>query len=495
MNRFSRFRLSALSAALCSSLLIGTHAQADTLRDIYELAVKNDAKLKTAEATYKANIETEQQAKSRLLPQINGDASIGRIDRDQDSQSLTSIEPPVAGDINTQTDTTNKSWGVSLTQPLIDLPSWFSFKSGRVISEQARAQFSADQQDLIVRVADAYFTVLRQWDNLQVALAQERADKRQLDQAQQRFEVGLVAITDVHEARAAYDASYALRLTEEGALATAYETLSIFTGQPHANLSLLNKEFPVVEPAPNDRAEWVNFALKDNYSLKAARFAMEAAQDNATAKRWEHAPKLSGSLNYKHEDISGSQDTNPTSLLSFPPDADSDTKSAMLHLTVPIYSGGFTSSAQRQATAQYNAALERKTDTERTVIQGARAQHIATNTDVQRVKARAQSIISAQSALDATKAGYEVGTRNIVDVLQTQRVFFGAQRDYANARYDYVLDMLRLKQVAGTLSPQDINDLNNWLVEPDSPKASTYTITEEKMPEENIERPGNRKRR
>ena len=493
MNRFSRFRLAALSAAMCSSLF-STNIYADTLRDIYELATKNDAKLKVAEATYQANIETEQQAKSRLLPQVSGDASIGRFDREQDSLSLTSITPPAVSDVNTQTDTTNKSWGVSLTQPLFDLPSWFSFKSGRVLSEQAKAQFSADQQDLIVRVADAYFAVLRQWDNLQVALAQERADKRQLDQAQQRFDVGLVAITDVHEARAAYDASYALRLTEEGALATAYETLSIFTGQPHANLSLLDKGFPVVEPTPNDRAEWVNFALKDNYSLKAARFAMEAAQDNATAKRWEHAPKLTGSLNYQHEDVSGSQDTNPRSLLSFPPDAETDTKSAMLHLTVPIYSGGFTSSAQRQATAQYNAALERKTDTERTVIQGARAQHIATNTDVQRVKARAQSIVSSQSAFDATQAGYEVGTRNIVDVLQTQRVFFAAQRDYANARYDYVLDMLRLKQVAGTLGPQDINDLNNWLVAPDSPKASTYTLTEEKIPEETAT-PASRRRR
>lgn len=494
MNKFSRFRLTALSVAL-SSLFASTNLHADTLRDIYELAVKNDAKLKAAEATYKVNIETEQQAKSRLLPQISGEANYGKIDREQDSLSLTSLTPPVVGDINTQTDTTNKSWGVSLTQALIDLPAWFSFKSGRVVGEQAKAQFSADQQDLIVRVADAYFTVLRQWDNLQVSLAEEHTHRRQLDQAQQRFDVGLVAITDVHEARAAHDASYALRLADEGALASAYETLSTFTGQTHANLSLLNKEFPVVEPSPNDRAAWVNFALNSNYSLKAARLAMEAAQDNATSKRWEHAPKLTGSLNYQKEDISGSQDTNPTSLLSFPPDAETTTKSAMLHLTVPIYSGGYTSSAQRQAAAQYNAALERKTDTERTIIQGTRARHIAANTDVQRVKARSQSIVSSQSALDATKAGYEVGTRNIVDVLQTQRLYFAAQRDYANARYDYVLDMLRLKQVAGTLTPQDINDLNDWLVAPDSPKASTYTLTEEKMPEENVETKSSDRRR
>ena len=205
---------------------------------------------------------------------------------------------------------------------------------------------------------------------------------------------------------------------------------------------------------------------------------MEAAQENATAKRMEHAPKLTGSLSYQKDTVNGSMDANPPSLLSFPPDSDTTTKAAMLHLTVPLYSGGYTSSAQRQAAEQYNAALERKIDTERTVIQGARARHIAANTDVQALNARAQSIVSAQSALDATNAGYEVGTRNIVDVLQTQRVFFSAQRDYANARYDYVLDMLRLKQVAGTLTPQDIFDLNDGLVAPDSPKASTYNSEE-----------------
>lgn len=494
MKIISHFRLTAISAALLGSLCVSTHVYADTLRDIYELAVKNDAKLKAAEATYKANIETEQQAKARLLPQVNGTASYGRSKREQDSQSITgfTLGPPLSatiGNVNTTANTTNKSWGVGLTQTLFDLPAWFTFKSGRVLSEQAQAQFSADQQDLIVRVADAYFNVLRQWDNLQVALAEERTYKRQLDQAQQRFNVGLVAITDVQEAHAAFDASYALRLTLEGALATAYEALSSFTGQEHANLWPLNKDFTVTPPEPSDRAEWVKFALNNNYVLKAARFSMEAAQDNATAKRMEHAPKLTGSLNYERDDINGSLDSNPAALLSLPPDSTTTTKAAMLNLVVPIYSGGFMSSAQRQAAEQYNAALERKIDAERSVIQGARARHIAANTDVQAVKARAQSIVSSQSALDATNAGYEVGTRNIVDVLQTQRLFFSAQRDYANSRYDYVLDMLRLKQIAGTLSPQDIVDLNNGLVAPDSPQASTYQSPAEKTTEE--EKPAN----
>ncbi|HSB96433.1 MAG TPA: TolC family outer membrane protein [Spongiibacteraceae bacterium] len=479
MRSLVRVRRFALSTTLC---LIATCAHADTLRDIYELALKNDGKLRIAEATFKANLETEQQARSHLLPQINGDAGYGATRREQDSKGLqvfgtgAANNPFTFGTQNQSTDisTRNHGWGVGLSQQIFDLPAWFTFKSGRELSQQARAQFAADQQDLIVRVADAYFNVLRRWDSLQVSQSEERANKRQLDQAQQRFDVGLIAITDVDEARAAYDASVALRLTDEGDLATSYEVLTLLTGQSHANLWPLNKDFPVVDPAPAERTEWVQFALDNNYSLKAALFGMQAAQENATAKQMEHAPKVTGSLGYQNEHVNGSQDVDPESLFDIPPTSNTTTKTAMLRLTVPIFSGGYTSSVQRQAYEQYNEALERKIDTERTIIQATRAKFIASSTDVQRAKARLQSIVSAQSALDATQAGYEVGTRNIVDVLQSQRTLYISKRDYANARYDYVIDMLRLKQFAGILSPQDIGDLNNWLVTPDSPMATTY---------------------
>lgn len=441
-------RMRTLCAAIALSLTAFT-TSADTLRDIYDLALKNDVQLKVAEATYKADKETEFQTRSRLLPQINGDAS-------------------------KNVDTTARGWSVTLSQQIFDLPAWFSFKNGKQISLQAQAQFAAEQQELVVRCADAYFAVLRATDNLQVALAEEEANKRQLDRAQHRFKVGLVAITDVHEARAAYDASVAARLGDEGNLAIAYEILTTLTGQPHANLWLLDKELPVVDPEPTDRAAWVQFALANNYALKAAQYGMEAAQENATAKRYEHAPKLSGDLVYKGNHLDQNRIGNSQTQPATGSDPDNTTRAAVLKLTVPIFSGGYTSSTQRQAYEQSNAALERKIGVERGIMQATRAQHIATTTDVQRVKARAQSITSAQSAFNATRAGYEVGTRNIVDVLQFQRTFFSAQRDYANARYDYVLDMLRLKQQAGLLGPEDIYDLNDWLVAPDSPKASTY---------------------
>lgn len=481
MRVFSRAGASGLALVMC---LHGAVGHADTLSDIYELALKNDPKLRAAEATYRANLETEQQAKSRLLPQVSADASYTRTKREQDGSGLdvtTTGNPsnPFLFTIqkqNTETDTRSKAWGVGLSQQIFDLPAWFSFKSGRDISKQATAQFAYDQQDIIVRVADAYFNVLRQWDNLQVAKSEELADKRQLDQAQQRFDVGLIAITDVHEARAAYDASVAQRLTYEGSVATAYEGLSALTGQSHANLWRLRKDFPVVDPSPVKRADWVQFALQNNYALKAALYGMEAAQENASSKRMEHMPKVTGSLSYQVDHTSGSIDSNPPSLFTLPPGTDTTTKAAMIKITLPLYSGGYISSQRRQAAEQYNAALEQKIETQRSVIQATRAQHIAATTDVQRVKARSQSIVSAQSALDATRAGYEVGTRNIVDVLQSQRTLYGSLRDYANARYDYVMDMLRLKEQAGTLSPQDIYDLNKWLVAPDAPTASSYPV-------------------
>jgi len=454
----------------CSSL------HADTLRDIYELAVKNDAKLQAATATYHANLETEKQARAKLLPQVNAEGSYSGNHRLQDSQTARfNGSDFVNEDIHQQTTLRSSSWNVNLMQPIFDLPSWFSFKSGKALSEQATAQIAYEQQDLIVRVADAYFEVLRQWDNVQASRAEEIATKEQLEQAQQRMASGIAAITDVHEARAAYKASIARRITDEGNMATAYEALTILTAQSHANLWLLKSEFPVVDPQPANRADWVQFAMANNYSLKAALAAMNAANENATAKTMEHMPKVSGSLNYQEDNAGGDQTINPVSPFISPPGSESHSKAAMIRVSVPIFSSGYTSSQARQANEQYNAALQQRIETERTVIQTTRAKHIAASTDVQRVQAQAESIESAQSALDATRAGYRVGTRSIVDVLVSQRALFSARRDHATARYDYVVDMLHLKQLAGTLSPKDIYELDGWMVEPRAPLMSNYS--------------------
>ena len=441
-------------------------AHAETLLDVYELAVQNDPQLKAAEATYRADRETEVLARSALLPRLTGQAYYQESETDAASKSTTfSGTSATVIDQHTSTDSESENYSLSLTQPLFDLPAWFSYRAGKRVSERAQAQLAYDQQQLIVRVAEAYFNVLRARENLDASKAEERAAKRQLEQTQQRFDVGLIAITDVHESRAVYDSTVAQRLGFEGALAVAKENLSTLTGQEHHNLWSLKGDFPIVLPEPADRAAWVEFALANNYQLKVANAASGSAHDMARAKRSEHLPKISGSFSYTKDDTDGSRTFDPPSTFSVPPESEYESEVVRVTLTMPLFAGGGISAGRRQAYEQYNAAKYNAQLAQRQVIAGTRAQHIAVHTAVQTVKARKLNIVSARSALDATQAGYEVGTRNVVDVLDAQRKLYAAMRDYSNARYSYVVDLLKLKLNAGTLSPADIQQLNRWLQE------------------------------
>ncbi|MFT5690809.1 MAG: outer membrane protein, partial [Oceanicoccus sp.] len=431
-----------LRPIIASFLLLAgsTVSYGETLSEIYELAIKNDATLKVAEATYRSDLEFEKQALSTILPQIEASASYGEQDADKlgfNNETLTNAE--------TTRESDRTVYSISLTQNIFNLSAWFGFKQGKAITLQAEAQLASDQQALIVRVAQAYFDVLSARDNLEASKAEERATKRQLEQTQQRFDVGLIAITDVHEARAVFDNTVVQRLTDEGNLGTAYEAISVLTGREHANFWQLNEDFPVVDPDPLSRGEWVEFALKHNYALKASLHAVEASHQNARARKMQHAPTITGSYQYTDTETN----TDLTNVADGNLDSQEEGPSWSVELRVPLFSGGMVSSQRRQAYEQYNSALQNKILTQRNVVNGTRASHITVVTDVQRVKARSQAIVSTTSALDATQAGYEVGTRNIVDVLQAQRSLYSSIRDYANSRYGYIVNMLILKQRAG----------------------------------------------
>mgnify|MGYP003672640855 CR=1 FL=1 len=441
---------------------------ADTLLDVYELAVKNDPQLKAAEASYRANIETEKLGLSALLPQVSAQAYYQDAEIDSQRKSVTSSSGGVLGsssviDQQSNTNSETESYSISLNQALFDLPAWFTFRAGKKITAQAEAQLAYDQQQLIIRVSEAYFNVLRGRENLDASKAEERAAKRQLEQTQQRFDVGLIAITDVHEARAVYDSAVAQCLGFEGNLAIARENLSSLTGQEHNNLWSLKSDFPITMPEPLDRAEWVDFALANNKLLKVSTTGAESAYQSAQAKKMAHLPTISGSFTASKEDLDGTTRYMPSSTFATPPDSYTESEALRITLSVPLFAGGGISAGRRQAYEQYNAANYNAQATQRQVITNTRAQHIAVYTDVQTVNARHQNIISTRSALDATEAGYEVGTRNIVDVLDAQRRLYAAMRDYTNARYDYVINVLKLKLNAGTLSPADIFHFNKWL--------------------------------
>ena len=298
--------------------------------------------------------------------------------------------------------------------------------------------------------------MLRAYDNLQTRSAEERAIKRQLEQTRERFEVGLLPITDVHEAQAVFDDAAVNSLEARGSLNIAFEGLQVLTGQNHQVLAGLTDRFTATNPEPLSNQEWVDFAIGNNFQLKVAELGKDAAYNQAKAAAAARLPKITGSATYFDSDNDGTRYTSPF-------ESKQDGHSFVVSVTMPIWMGGSVDARSRQAKQRSIASNESFTATKRNVIQSSRSLHQLVLTNTARVKARKQSITSADSAMQATQAGYEVGTRNIVDVLVAQRSVYQARRNYANARYDYILSMMRLKEVAGQLSPDDIYQLNSSL--------------------------------
>lgn len=447
-------------------MLVHAAAQSDTLLDIYDLALKNDPVLQAAQASYRAGQETEVQGRSALLPQVGAQAVYGETDLEQrSSRTFTFGGANIPSNTDQDLHGESEDYYLTLSQNIFNAPAWFSFKQGKELTLQAAAQFAADQQDLILRTVESYTNVLRALDNLKSSQAEEAAFQRQLEQTQQRFEVGLIAITDVYEARAAYDLAVVNRLTDEGVVGVSYEALSVLTGQPHHNLWLLDEKFPVVDPQPVTAEEWEDLALKGNFELKTAEYAAEAARQASQSRRSAHLPTITGNLNWQNTQ-DDSRDHDNILNQNLHNSADVEGTSFTINFNMPLYAGGYISSQRRQSYELYNVARDTYTSVMRNTIQATRSLHIAVLTDVQRVLARKQSIISAQSALDATTAGYEVGTRNVVDVLNAQQVLYRTIRDYANTRFDYVMRLIRLRKQGGMLGPEDIQALNRWLIEP-----------------------------
>jgi outer membrane protein len=303
---------------------------------------------------------------------------------------------------------------------------------------------------------------LRAIDNLNAAVSEEKAIKKQLDQIQQRFEVGLSAITEVQEAQLAYDLSVAAKIRSEGALFNAREELNSLIGREIFSIDSLKADIVPENPNPTSKQEWVDIALKNNYRLQASVLRRDASQDSARSSASEHLPKInivgteseSNTNQYTYE---GFED------LGFQAPSETQRKNYSLSLSIPISQGGAVSSRRRQAYAEYNRAVEETLFAQRTVIQEVRSGFSNVITLGANLKAQKQAVVSANSALEATRVGYEVGTRNIVDLLQAEKNLYTAEKNLANAKYDYLLSQLNLELAAGTLSPQSINEINGYL--------------------------------
>ena len=463
MLRRTKFIGILLFSSLTSSLSYG-----DDLVTILQLALDNDPSLKQAQASYRANRENVIQSRSSMLPSLGVGAGTSRLTSGYtDSQYINMTNPLTGETVRTKVrddhsfrpGINNHNWGVSLTQSVFNLPNWYSFQSAEATDRAAAVNLAAQEQDLIMRVATAYFDVLRAQDLLETNIQEEEAAQRSLEQTQQREAVGLVAITDVYDSQAAYDLARNTTILQQDFLRSRYEALEAITGQGHPDIDELLDNFPIVEVEGNLN-QWETQADNNSLAIAAAEFNLDASRQTLRARKSDGLPTLDLQGFYGH--IVTAPIVSQGIQIG---GGASDRTQLALNLNIPLYTGGTLSSRKRAAEYNVVAAQESLELTKRELTQNIRNAYRRVNTDVLVVAQRQQSITSAQSALDATELGAEVGTRNIVEVLLARENLFRALRMYADARYTYVIDTLVLKQIAGILTPQDIIELNEWLQE------------------------------
>jgi len=438
---------------LAAALFVATPAFAVDLVGVHDLAVKNDPRLQAAAYRRDATGENERQAWSNLLPSLSGSASMNRG----------SSETSIAGTAVDDSDISNESYGLSLRQSLYAQSNYENLDIARGQVSQADAIYNLAYQDFLVRVAGGYFAVLTAQDGVIFADAEEKALQRQFEQAEQRFEVGLTAVTDVHEARASYDNARARAIVSKNNLADAKEALYELTGQYFNDIKPLQDELPLVRPLPDSSDEWLDIAMQYNPAVIAARSNIEIADASVRLQRSGHFPTLDLVASYtnftNNEFILRDDLQNPIANV----DLTNDDQRIGLQLSVPIYQGGVVSSRTRQARYLLNAVNEDLDEQQKAVVRATNNAYRAVIAGIEQVGAFGQAMISAESALEATQAGFEVGTRTIVDVLIAQQRYFQAQRDNSLARHSYIVDHLRLKAAAGVLEEADLQKINTIL--------------------------------
>jgi outer membrane protein len=440
-----RSNLLGLHVAALSFFVAGNaHSQDDLLR-VFELASNNDPVVREARAQYNANHTNWSTSLAALLPSVSLTGSTSRQTRA--SRAVHSF----ANGFNAH------NWGANLSQSLVNFEAWYSFQAARDTEKQNLTTLAQAEQQLILRVATAYFDVLRSQNNLALLKVQEQAAQQVMDRAQQRYDLGFGQISDVYDAQSAYSQAGVNFRDEENVLRQRILALEVITGGSHQRLEALADDFPVVSAEPANVSEWMQLTKNSNLSIKAAQYLLAANEDQARAAKSALLPTLT--INGSYTNTAASANTYATAT----PTEANESSSITLSLSIPLFRGGASRARMQRAYYTVDAnreALERITRQSEATTQNS---FNSIETQVQTIQARAQNVAIAQKALEATEAGIEVGTRNTVDLVQAQRTLFQVQRDYANARYDYVINMFTLKQSAGILSPQDIIEFNQWL--------------------------------
>ena len=435
-----------LAFALAIALL-PTAARADDLLQSYQNARNSDPQYAAAESNRAVAAERPVQARAALLPQVSGSVGWNRVGTPGDGRR-------------------SGSWDVSASQSVFDYGNYTALRAARALDKAGGFDLDAAGHSLITRTSAAYFDVLVQLETLSAAEAAETALKKQFDFASKRLEVGLAPITDVHEARAQYDAARANTILARNAVQDAYQALVEITGTPVGNLKGLPDDFQPALPESRDVDGWVATALAENPSLKAQAADVEAAEANVATARSGHYPTLGVRASYGkaipglygNPEFSGSNDAST---------------SVGLTLSIPIFSGFATQSNVRSSLAQRDIARDLLEQQKRALERNTRNAYQALVAGISEVEARRLALVSAQSAYEASQVGLEVGTRTVLDVLNNQRTLFSAQQAYAQAKYNFLQNRLVLEQAAGTLDVSDLEDVNRLLTTDEPVKVAT----------------------
>jgi outer membrane protein len=457
MNRASAFALVVL--------VFSGAAEPKDLVGVFEDAVTSDPVIRQADANRLAAREARPQAWAAVLPQLNATAALTG-DHNSGTQPFFGTNPngtPFVVAAPATADTTTRQWGVNLRQNVFSWSNWVALKAAAKEVAQAEATYQAAEQQLILRVSQAYFNVLAAEAGLEANQTSLEAISRQLDQANKRFEVGLIAITDVEDAKAARDTAAAAVIAAKRTLATSEDQLQEITGQKYDRLAKPGPDMPLRSPEPADQGRWVEISLQQNLSLISSRLSADIARDNVRAAFGGHLPTLDvvAGRSYQNQGVNESFAGQP-----FGYDTYFNERQLGLQFTLPLFSGGATQSKVRQTQYQWIAAKEAVVQSSRATERQARDAYLGVISGIARVQALRQAVESNHTAVRATEAGYDVGTRTSVDVLNARRLLVQAETDYANSRYDYIVSVLQLRLAAGNLDRAQLTEINNWLTVP-----------------------------
>ena len=465
-RRGQNLTLAGLGVVL-AGLVFGGVATAKDLVGVYEDALRNDPQLRAADANRLASRESRPQALAALLPQITGSTA---YTRDHSSGYQDQIEAnPITGSLfvvplHYTSGSVDKQWGLNLRQNVFSWANWETLKVANSQVAQAEANYLAAEQNLILRVSQAYFNVLSAQDNLEAQQSSLEAIAHQLDQADKHYDVGLIAITDVQEAKAARDTAAAAVIAAKRTLASAEDQLQEITSQKYDVLSKPGTDMPLNMPEPADEDRWVQISLDQNLALVSSRLGADIARDNVKVAFGGHLPSLDlvAGRSYTHQNGDYNYEGLPVDNFGSKINA----RQISLQLSVPIFSGGLTQSKVRQSQYLWIAAKEQVVQTSRATERQARDAYLGVISGIARVKALRQALESSRTALTATEAGYEVGTRTAVDVLNARRALVQAQTDYSGSRYDYIVSIIQLRLAAGNLDRAQLAQINSWLAVP-----------------------------